>query len=266
METVSTSIEEINASSEEMAASLSQLASEAANGSDTAQNIGNRAQIVQKESQEASDLLDQLSYELKEKLKQSIEQAREVEQISTLADTISAIAGQTNLLALNAAIEAARAGEQGKGFAVVAEEVRKLAEDSSDTVSSIKILTVNVEQSIKKLIAHAGELLEFMNTKVSKDYATMVKIGSRYSRDANLFFSLSDSVNNMSKQVMESVDEVTKSIESVAATMNESTLGAQEISREAEQTSCSLEEVAQSAGRLAENAEKLNLLVSRFKI
>ena len=61
-----------------------------------------------------------------------------VDNIKIMADTIGSIAEQTNLLALNAAIEAARAGEQGKGFAVVAEEVRKLAEQSSQAVTGIQ--------------------------------------------------------------------------------------------------------------------------------
>jgi methyl-accepting chemotaxis protein len=266
LETVSASTQEITASSENMGANINQVSSTADEGVNIAKTVEQQALKLQQNARNSSDTAHSMYDDISARVTKAIEDAKIVDQISTMASSIAAIAGQTNLLALNAAIEAARAGEQGRGFAVVAEEVRKLAEESAKVVGNIQDLTQQVQSAIGVLVGSGNDLLQFIDGTVKKDYAAFVDVGQQYKKDADSFLEVTSGIGGRMQQILTEVMEVNKAIESVASTMVQSANGSEEIAKGTSDASRGIETMKGSADKLAEMAEELNREVARFKL
>ena len=96
---------------------------------------------------------------------------KHVSQITGKIDDVMAlikdIADETRLLGLNAAIEAARAGEAGLGFSVVAQEIRKLSDESKQTVGKIKEFTMLIKESVDKTVTMGNETTEIIEQQAA---------------------------------------------------------------------------------------------------
>lgn len=259
-------VEEVYASVEEVTASMQELAAKSENGKSNSYEIKDRADKVLSKSTKAIEDTRRIYHEKEEYIKKAIEESKVVEEIKVMAEAIAGIAEQTNLLALNAAIEAARAGESGKGFAVVAEEVRKLAEESSESVGTIQNTIERVEATFENLSSNSREMLKFIKTNVRENLKEYGAIGEEYNKDGDFVSEMSNQISSMCESVNLSINQVSSAISTVAKSAEESAESTHLLQEGINNTVTTIKKVAASMEKETSNISELNNIISRFKM
>ncbi len=227
--------------------------------SDVAKNIGIMSQAAEHASTitlQGKETIDETVSsigEVNRQLENASDKVKALAELSKRIDDavamIKDIADQTNLLALNAAIEAARAGEQGRGFAVVADEVRKLAQRTTEATADISTILSSI---------HSGtvDATEMMELAVGKARSTGENAQHLHESFKGIYESF--------EKVSDMVHQVVSATEEQSATATEISLNLTTIADDAKESSHTVKSMAQSFTKFSANAKEFLKLLDGF--
>ncbi|WP_341804996.1 methyl-accepting chemotaxis protein [Paenibacillus turpanensis] len=280
------SAREISVATEEIASGASSLATEAERGMDLTTMIETRVKQVvsanahmagaSQEVQQASSKGTVYMVELTAKTNQTEEMTRSmVEKVDKLKEStqsirkilemLTGISKQTNILSLNATIEAARAGAAGRGFMVVADEIRKLADQSRESIDVVGQITDKIQVEIDETVSVLTEAYPMFQQQIQSVKEASEIFDQVEERMAGLVTQL-DEVTGSVSDLEKSQRVLTDAMSNVSAVAEESSATSQEVA------SLSTEQLSISEGlvRLSDKLESVSVTLreslSQFKV
>lgn len=242
-DTIATSIQELSVS-------INHVSENAAEAREISQNSSKNAEQSAAVIEQMINSINRISDAAKQTSKQLVELEQQSEQITSIVNVIKSIADQTNLLALNAAIEAARAGEQGRGFSVVADEVRSLAQRTSESTDEIEAMVAKIQAgtqaSVKQMQVGANEVEEGVEL-ASMTGQAITEIRHSFDRVLQVVQDISDALGEQNA----ASDEVARNVE--------------RFSEMADQNKEATEHTSSTAHQLQTLAGKLARAVGQFR-
>ncbi|HEX6733924.1 MAG TPA: methyl-accepting chemotaxis protein [Azonexus sp.] len=246
----SDAITSMAASVEEMSSSIRLIAENAGHAEEIARDSVRQAEESSAIIDNAVGAMTQIADTVRETASTVETLGMHSESISSIASTIKEIADQTNLLALNAAIEAARAGEAGRGFAVVADEVRKLAERTTQSTHQIGQLISAIQDATR-------DAVDKMDRGVSEVGSGVELAGTANASIRRIYLD--------AEEVSRAIAGITNAIREQSTASHSVASGIEQIAGKIEKNSCEAKTTASAAEELQTLAQQLRQEVDRFR-
>ncbi|MDH4765908.1 methyl-accepting chemotaxis protein [Pseudomonas oryzihabitans] len=235
---------------EELTVSINHVSDNAGEAHDLSSQSGRLAQDGGQTIQASVDSMRSIAGTVQSSATRIGELGEHSERVSSIVSVIKGIADQTNLLALNAAIEAARAGEQGRGFAVVADEVRQLAQRTTNSTQEIAAMIEKIQAATQAAMSDMEVGVRQVNGGVDL---------------ANQAGEAVVSINTASDKVVRVVNQISLALREQTAASHDVARTVERLAQMAQQNSEAIGETVQTAVSLDALANDLNRQISQFR-